>query len=99
MRVSVSLPAEDVAFLDAYATEHGFASRSALLHKAVRLLRAVELSESYQGASTDWNASDDPGGRSAQEPASGGTEQRRRQQHSDPTGPGRGHGGAGDVER
>ena len=61
MKVSVSLPAEDVAFLDAYATEHGFASRSALLHKAVRLLRAVELSESYQGAWTDWNASDDEG--------------------------------------
>ena len=43
MKVSVSLPDEDVDFLDAYASSQGFASRSAVVHKAVRLLRASEL--------------------------------------------------------
>ena len=40
MKVSVSLPDEDVDFLDTYADTQGFASRSAVVHKAVRLLRA-----------------------------------------------------------
>jgi len=39
MKLSVSLPDEDVVFLDAYAAEQGFTSRSAVLHKAVRVLR------------------------------------------------------------
>jgi Arc/MetJ-type ribon-helix-helix transcriptional regulator len=43
MKLSVSLPDEDVEFLDAYANEQGFPSRSAVLHKAVRLLRGAEL--------------------------------------------------------
>ena len=59
MKVSVSLPAEDVEFLDAYAEEQGFASRSAVLHKAVRLLRSVGLSDDYQEAWQDWEASGD----------------------------------------
>ena len=50
MKVSVSLPGEDVEFLDAYARERGLESRSAALHKAVRLLRASELATAYEGA-------------------------------------------------
>jgi Arc/MetJ-type ribon-helix-helix transcriptional regulator len=42
MKLSVSLPDEDVAFLDAFASSQGFATRSAVLHKAVRLLRGGE---------------------------------------------------------
>ena len=61
VKVSVSLPDEDVEFLDAYASEQGFASRSAVLHKAVRLLRAVELQDDYQNAWEDWSASEDAG--------------------------------------
>lgn len=57
--MSVSLPEEDIEFLDAYADAQGFGSRSAVLHKAVRLLRAVELSGDYQEAWQDWNASGD----------------------------------------
>ncbi len=57
--MSVSLPEVDIEFLDAYADAQGFASRSAVLHKAVRLLRAVELSGDYQEAWQDWNASGD----------------------------------------
>ncbi len=59
MKVSVSLPNEDVEFLDAYAEDQGFASRSAVLHKAVRLLRASELGASYEQAWGTWADSED----------------------------------------
>ena len=61
MKVSVSLPEEDVEFLDAYAAEQGFESRSAVLHKAVRLLKAVELSDAYQDAWREWEDTGDAG--------------------------------------
>lgn len=59
MKVSVSLPDEDVDFLDSYAAREGFASRSAVLHKAVRLLRATELGAAYEDAWADWDAAGD----------------------------------------
>jgi len=59
MKVSVSLPDEDVEFLDAYADAQGFASRSAVLHKAVRLLRASELGPAYEQAWDEWSAGGD----------------------------------------
>jgi Arc/MetJ-type ribon-helix-helix transcriptional regulator len=59
MKVSVSLPEEDVAYLDAYARTQGLESRSAALHKAVRLLRASELGAAYEDAWADWADSDD----------------------------------------
>ncbi len=59
MKVSVSLPGDDVAFLDAYAQEQGLESRSAALHKAVRLLRAAELGVAYERAWDEWSAADD----------------------------------------
>ncbi len=58
MKVSVSLPNEDIEFLDAYANAQGIGSRSAVLHKAVRLLHAVELSDGYEAAWQDWSASE-----------------------------------------
>ena len=61
MKVSVSLPDDDVEYLDAYATAQGFASRSAVVHKAVRLLRASELGSAYEEAWGDWAASDEAG--------------------------------------
>lgn len=54
MKVSVSLPEEDVEFLDTYAREHRVASRSAVLHRAVGLLRAAELSSDYAAAFEEW---------------------------------------------
>ncbi|MFN6118992.1 MAG: ribbon-helix-helix domain-containing protein [Actinomycetes bacterium] len=59
MKVSVSLPDEDVEFLDSYAERGGYASRSAVLHKAVRLLRASELGAAYEDAWATWEAGDD----------------------------------------
>jgi Arc/MetJ-type ribon-helix-helix transcriptional regulator len=58
MKVSVSLPDEDVDFLDAYADSQGFASRSAVVHKAVRLLRASELGPAYEDAWDEWSGED-----------------------------------------
>jgi Arc/MetJ-type ribon-helix-helix transcriptional regulator len=59
MKVSVSLPEEEVAYLDSYAREHGMESRSAVVHRAVGLLRISELTTAYEDAWTSWAASDD----------------------------------------
>ncbi len=59
MKVSVSVPDEDIEFLDNYVKTHQFASRSAAMRRAIRLLRASELFESYAAAFAEW--SDDPG--------------------------------------
>ena len=56
MKVSVSLPGEDVQFLDEYAKEQGLESRSAALHRAVRLLRTAELGGTYEAAWDEWKA-------------------------------------------
>ncbi len=57
MKVSISLPDEDVEFLDAYASAQGFSSRSAVVHKAVRLLRGSELGAAYEEAFSEWDES------------------------------------------
>jgi len=59
MKVSVSLPDEDVEYLDAYVRDRGLESRSAAVHQAVRLLRASELGSAYEEAWADWEASED----------------------------------------
>jgi Arc/MetJ-type ribon-helix-helix transcriptional regulator len=59
VKVSVSLPDDDVDFLDSYADSNGIASRSAVLHKAVRLLRASELGAAYEDAWASWAADGD----------------------------------------
>ena len=54
MKLSVSLPDEDIEFLDEYARTQGYRSRSAVLHRAVRLLRSTELGDAYAEAWTEW---------------------------------------------
>ena len=54
MKVSVSLPEADVEFLDRYAASQGIGSRSAAVHKAVRLLRASQLGPAYEDAWAEW---------------------------------------------
>jgi Arc/MetJ-type ribon-helix-helix transcriptional regulator len=58
MKISMSLPEEDVNFLDAYASEKGLPSRSAALHRAVRLLRATGLGIAYESAWAEWQDED-----------------------------------------
>jgi len=56
MKVSVSLPDDDVAFLDRYVVTRGIPSRSAAVHRAVELLRAEELGPAYADAWDTWAA-------------------------------------------
>ena len=55
----MSLPSEDVQFLDDYAKEQGLESRSSAVHRAVRLLRTAELGGTYEAAWEEWAAQDD----------------------------------------
>ena len=57
MKLSVSLPDEDVAALDMHARKAGLTSRSAALHEAVRLLRQSGLDEDYVAAWDEWEKS------------------------------------------
>lgn len=50
VKLSVSIPAGDVEFLDAYAAEHGLPSRSAAVHHAIRALRIAALPVAYASA-------------------------------------------------
>jgi Arc/MetJ-type ribon-helix-helix transcriptional regulator len=59
MKISVSLPDEDVAVLDEFARTAGLPSRSAALHHAVRMLRLPELEQDYEAAWNEWQASGD----------------------------------------
>lgn len=59
MKVSVSLPVADVEFLDEYAGEHGIGSRSAAVHRAIRLLRASGLGAAYEAAWSEWEGSEE----------------------------------------
>ena len=61
MKLSVSLPEDEVQFLDDYAETEGFDSRSAVVLKAVRLLRAVNLGDAYEDAWNDWEQSGEQG--------------------------------------
>ncbi|HUW04069.1 MAG TPA: antitoxin [Acidimicrobiales bacterium] len=59
MKLSVSMDTDDVDFIDQYATEHAVGSRSAVMQKAVALLRAVELGDDYADAWDEWARTDD----------------------------------------
>lgn len=59
MKLSVSLPDEDVATLDEYARSQGLTSRSAAVHRAVQLLRHPDLEQDYAAAWDEWVASGD----------------------------------------
>lgn len=54
MKISVSLPDEDVEFLDNYVDSHGYNSRSAVVHTAVRMLRSSKLGDAYADAWQEW---------------------------------------------
>ncbi len=59
MKLSVSLPAEDVAVLDDFAKAAGLPSRSAALQRAIRLLRHPDLEQQYVAAWEEWEQSAD----------------------------------------
>ena len=53
MKLSVSLPVDDVEFLDAYASDRLLPSRSAALQEAVGALRTASLPAAYAEAWDD----------------------------------------------
>ncbi len=59
MKLSVSLPDDDVEYLDEYVVAQRLDSRSAALRKAIRLLRTSELGSAYEEAWAEWDDSDD----------------------------------------
>lgn len=54
VKLSISLPAADVAFVDRYAADTGAPSRSMVMHRAIELLRQAELEEAYAEAAQQW---------------------------------------------
>lgn len=59
VKLSVSLPDEDVDFLDAYAQSQGLQSRSAALQRAVAVLRTSGLGLAYEAAWSEWAGDED----------------------------------------
>lgn len=59
MKLSVSLPDDDVATLDAFVRSTGLPSRSAAVQHAVRMLRLPDLEDDYAAAWGEWTASGD----------------------------------------
>lgn len=62
MKVSISLPDDDVALLDELARSPDYESRSAVVQHAVAMLRQARLGEQYAQAWADWEISDDAAG-------------------------------------
>ena len=58
MKLSISLPEEEVGFLDAYARAQGIRSRSGVVKAALRLLRTMELTNDYAAAWAEWHDDD-----------------------------------------
>ena len=59
MKLSVSIPDDDVVFLDEFAARSGMESRSAVVQQAIAMLKAAELTRDYAKAFDEWAASDD----------------------------------------
>lgn len=57
MKLSVSLPEDDVAILDEFARTTGVSSRSAAVHHAIQLLRHPKLEDDYAAAWAEWESS------------------------------------------
>ena len=57
MKLSISLPDEDVAALDEYARASGLRSRSAAVQRAIQLLHHPELEQDYAAAWDEWESS------------------------------------------
>lgn len=53
MKVGVSLPDDDIAYVDRYAADHRM-TRSAVLHEAVQMLRRRDLEADYAAAHDEW---------------------------------------------
>ncbi len=57
MKLSISLSEEDVRFLETYAETQGLPSRSAVLQRAIAVLRSSALGPAYDQAWQEWRDS------------------------------------------
>ena len=57
MKLSVSLTDEDVAIVDEYVRTSGLKSRSAVIRRALHLLRQPDLEQDYAAAWEEWEVS------------------------------------------
>lgn len=58
VKISVSIPDDDVAFVDTYAERHT-TSRSAAIHAAIETLRRLDVAAEYEHAFAEWETSAD----------------------------------------
>ncbi|CRK56307.1 Programmed cell death antitoxin YdcD [Alloactinosynnema sp. L-07] len=59
MKLSVSLPEDDVRFIDEYSARAEVASRSSVIQLAIARLRESELQDEYAAAFAEWDAAED----------------------------------------
>jgi hypothetical protein len=59
VKLSISVPPDDVRLLDEFARVAGLPSRSAAVQYAIRLLRLPDLENDYAAAWNDWETSGD----------------------------------------
>ena len=59
MKLSISIPDEYFDFLDKCVDEGDYESRSAVIARALRLLRSADLGKMYDEAFAEWQASAD----------------------------------------
>lgn len=58
MKISVSLPDDDLSYLDAQTESGAFASRSAAIHAGIRALRDADAADAYTRAWDEWQNDD-----------------------------------------
>lgn len=58
MKLSVSLPEDDVRFIDEYSARVESTSRSSVIQLAIGLLRESTLQDGYAEAFAEWDATD-----------------------------------------
>ncbi len=58
-KISISLPADLVYYLDDCIREHKLESRSEVIASALRAMRERELESAYAAASQEWDGSED----------------------------------------
>jgi Arc/MetJ-type ribon-helix-helix transcriptional regulator len=59
MKISVSLPEDDVRFIDEYGAQANVPTRSAVIHEAVTMLRSSSMEAAYTAAWDEWAGSED----------------------------------------
>jgi Arc/MetJ-type ribon-helix-helix transcriptional regulator len=62
MKISVSLPEEDIRFIDEYGAQANVSSRSAVIHEAVTVLRSASMEAAYTAAWDEWAGDEDAAG-------------------------------------